>query len=630
MSRLEADDVEKMATVYDTKDQLKSTRVDEVLVSENEAASFSRAWTSGLVKVRKPVSKAVVFTSDIAAKNPKTSVILGIAMALVLLVIGVFTNFSVEVDRDVLWTPTPSAVLSHGGWLADDSGFPSPPRWFMMTVHADGQNVISLADEGIERVFKALDVAVNVDGYSEVCKEATITMQDNEKGETTCRIHSVTRFWNYTQESFGTQLSNWENSDVIERVSALEYPDGTPVDEMQIMGNVKRDAVGKVVSAQTFIINIAIPEVEDKALAVEERMLDILLDLQDQWDKDTGNVFRLELFGKRSFDDEFNRAIIADIPLVPLIFIVMSLFTCFIVFYKRDWVYSRCMLGFGAVCSVLFSIIFGYGLLFIIGVPFTSMTQVVPFVMFGIGLDDAFIIWGAYERTDHSKTPEERIHITMEEVGVSIFVTTLTSVVAFSLGSTSSIPAVYWLCAYTAPTIALDFVYQITFFVALIVQDERRVAERKRDCCTCFAAPAGRDGATAEDEVEEEEELKPEENVLDRFMVWFSDFLMIPAVKVLVLVVFFGMFGGLAYSASLLEQRFDFTDVLPSPSYVGEFWDAFASFTGGSAVAPFIVFRDVDQGDLVVQQQMIDYVNAIVALDQVDSPPEFFWLRDFQ
>eukprot|EP00980_Cylindrotheca_fusiformis_P021987 scaffold8861_cov98-Cylindrotheca_fusiformis.AAC.1 len=299
MDTSKADDVEKKTTVYDRKDELKSTRDDEVAaspVSESEAGPYSKAWTNALVKVRKPVSKAVVFTSDIAAKNPKTSVILGIGVALVLLVI----------------------------------------------------------------------------------------------------------------------VASGDNSDVVEAVSALEYPDGTPVDEMQIMGNVERDADGKIVSAQTFIINIAIPKVGDKALDVEEKMLDNLLDLQDQWDKDTGNVFRLELFGKRSFDDEFNRGIIIDIPLVPLIFVVMSLFTCF-VFYKRDWVYSRCMLGFGAVCSVLFSIIFGYGLLFIIGVPFTSMTQVVPFVMFGIGLDDAFIIWGAYKRTDHSKAPEERIHITMEE-----------------------------------------------------------------------------------------------------------------------------------------------------------------------------------------------------------------------
>eukprot|EP00980_Cylindrotheca_fusiformis_P024765 scaffold12421_cov131-Cylindrotheca_fusiformis.AAC.2 len=204
LDKSEADDVEKIA-----KDQLKSTSDDEVPESENEAGSFSRAWTNALVKVRKPVSKSVVFTSDIAAKNPKTTVIHGITVALVFLVIGIFTNFH-----------------------RDDSGFRSPPRWFMVIVHADGQNVISLAEEGIGRVFKALDVAVNVDGYSDTCKEATIAMQDNENGETTCRIHSVTRFWNYTQESFETQVASGDNSDVIERVSALEYPDGTPVDGM--------------------------------------------------------------------------------------------------------------------------------------------------------------------------------------------------------------------------------------------------------------------------------------------------------------------------------------------------------------------------------------------------------------
>jgi Niemann-Pick C1 protein len=181
---------------------------------------------------------------------------------------------------------------------------------------------------------------------------------------------------------------------------------------------------------------------------------------------------------------------------------------------------------------------------------------------------------------------------------------------------------VYWLCQYTAPTIAIVFIYQITFFVALIVLDERRVAQKKRDCFTCFAAP-GRDD-------EDEEEPEPQGNIVDRFMVWFSNFLMIPVVKVVVLVTFFGIFGGMAYSASLLEQRFDFTDVLPSPSYVGDFWDTFTTYTGGSGVAPFVVYRGVDQSDAGIQRQMEDYVNALVAMEQVEDQPEFFWLRDFQ
>merc|ERR1712176_429127 len=45
---------------------------------------------------------------------------------------------------------------------------------------------------------------------------------------------------------------------------------------------------------------------------------------------------------------------------------------------------------------------------------------------------------------------------------------------------------------------------------------------------------------------------------------------------------------------------------------------------------PYVVFRDVNQGDPAIQSQMDDFLNSIVAMDVVGSQPEFFWLRDFQ
>ena len=94
--------------------------------------------------------------------------------------------------------------------------------------------------------------------------------------------------------------------------------------------------------------------------------------------------------------------------------------------------------------------------MFIFGVPFTSMTQILPFVgksaslssasacffrllthmspVFGVGLDDTFIITGAYLRTDANLDTLERVRLTMEEVACSITTTTVTTVVAFILG----------------------------------------------------------------------------------------------------------------------------------------------------------------------------------------------------
>jgi hypothetical protein len=87
------------------------------------------------------------------------------------------------------------------------------------------------------------------------------------------------------------------------------------------------------------------------------------------------NKFRVEPYATRSTDDEFLRAIMTDIPLVPFVFVIMSLFCC-LIFGRRHKVRSQCILGVGAVFCVFLSITTGYGLMFVIGVPLTSLTQV--------------------------------------------------------------------------------------------------------------------------------------------------------------------------------------------------------------------------------------------------------------
>lgn len=320
----------------------------------------------------------------------------------------------------------------------------------------------------------------------------------------------------------------------------------------------------------------------------------------------------------------FTRAIVKDIPLVPIVFIIMSIFTCAI-FFKRDKVRSRSLLGFAAVLSVLLSILTGYGMVFIIGIPFTSMTQLLPFVIFGIGLDDAFIMSGAFERTDPNKDPVERIQDTIEDVGLSVTVTTLTSTLAFTLGTISSIPAIYWLCQYAAPTIAIVFVYQLTFFVACIVLDERRVMQNRRDCCTWITVS-----------VEDEETDVPETPVehgpsrVQLFMRSYANILLKPVSKILSLAFFLGLLVGSALSVTNLTQEFKFTDVLPADSYLTDFQNARDAYRTRGVIAPYVYFRFVDQSLPEIQEQMLVYVDELANMSTVAGLPELFWLRDFQ
>jgi len=390
-----------------------------------------------------------------------------------MLLLGLATNFHLEVDETVLWTPQSSRPISHMNWIDKESGFPAKKRNFFLIVHRDGDNVVD--SEGISRLFSALDVLMGTPGYKEVCAESDDDYYD-EQGQITCLVLGATRLWNHSSSLAAESVQS--DQDVVARLSEPRYPDGEPVDLSHFTGFPVVDDNGTITFSYLYLTTIQFPDT-DAVKDFEKVALNRLFALRDEWTT-SSTSYRLEFEASRSFADEFERAVIKDLPLLPMVFIIMSMFTC-LIFSRRDKVKSRSLLGFGAVCCVFLAIMTGYGFMFLIGVSFTSMTQILPFIMFGIGLDDAFIILGEYERTDPNKDAIERIEDTIEEVGLSIALTTMTSVFAFGLGCISTVPAVSWICYYAFSTIMIDFFYQVTFFIAIIVLDEHRIQEKRRD-----------------------------------------------------------------------------------------------------------------------------------------------------
>lgn len=208
-----------------------------------------------------------------------------------------------------------------------------------------------------------------------------------------------------------------------------------------------------------------------------------------------------------------------------------------------------------------------------------------------------------------------------------------------------------------APTIFIDFIFQITFFVAVLVIDESRIQANRRDCCVCVVVPASTTPArsrcrTEEDDSEETDsdchQLKqgkvvandPQAELLsspsnqkasmaDRFMNWYADRLLRPGVKVFVLVAFTVFLAGCAYSASLLEQDFKVRDFVPSDSYATDFLDAIELYTN-SVMRMSVFFRHVDQEDEEMQDQMLQYLDDLAALPQFSEDPMGCWVRDFR
>ena len=329
-------------------------------MTEPNKRTLSERWTDVINAIRKPVNRGLLALVDTAAARPRTCVASIIVFSIAVMAIGIFTNFSVDVNEDVLWTPEGSRPIKNYEWITDESNFPKSPRDYLLLVHVDGKNVAT--EEGIRRLFAAVDTVRNTPNFETVCLESP---RDQE-----CDVIGATQFWNNT-------VSIFEAADPANFYPTLlkeEFPDETPVDRTSLFGNGVFNNVTGEVTVEAFVAIIRLPDTDD-AETFETDSLERLEELKDLWETEANNPYRVDYFAQRSFADEFTRAIVTDIPLVPAVFIVMSIFTC-VVFFRRDWVHSRSTLGFGAVTCVLLSILTGYGLLFIIGVPFTSMTQV--------------------------------------------------------------------------------------------------------------------------------------------------------------------------------------------------------------------------------------------------------------
>lgn len=303
--------------------------------------------------------------TSVSAKNPKSTIAIVTALSVLLMIVGLLTNFTIDVDEDSLWTPTNSYAVKHNDWIRQESGFPKAPRYILLFFHSNGKNV--LGKQPVDRIFETIDAIHNVPGFETICP-----LSNNTK---ICDLLGVPRFWNISKHIFESSVTNDE--DAIRDMSSLTFPNGQTVVEDSVFGYPQRDPnTTLLTSVLGFSVIIRLPDTSD-TIEWESDVVDAVLDLNSQWN----DGFRVEVQAESSFAEEFTRAIVTDIPLVPIVFVIMSVFTCTIFSNYKNRVNSRSLLGFFAVVANLLSIMTGYGILFIAGIPFTSVTQVRSFCL---------------------------------------------------------------------------------------------------------------------------------------------------------------------------------------------------------------------------------------------------------
>jgi len=285
----------------------------------------------------------------------------------------------------------------------------------------------------------------------------------------------------------------------------------------QLLGGVSRNSSGHIVSASTGLLlwSISVPDNtsvvesqgsgvelelgDETSLAWEQRFVSTALEFSEQDFKVLPNA--VSSYGNESAD-----AIFFDGFLMACGYCLMLTYTC-VMLGPLSCVENRVLLSLAGVVSVMFGFIMSIGIGSVLNYPYTLVHAILPFLCLGIGIDDMFVIIQCLNNVKRTSSRdisiEDLMADTMAHAGVSITVTSVTDVVAFGVGYFTNMPGLQSFCIYASIGLGCIFFLQVSWLLAWLVLDEKRIRDNKNGLLPCIIHQTEA-GTTASDVPEQE------------------------------------------------------------------------------------------------------------------------------
>ncbi|KAE9586676.1 putative protein patched/dispatched [Lupinus albus] len=199
----------------------------------------------------------------------------------------------------------------------------------------------------------------------------------------------------------------------------------------------------------------------------------------------------LAFSSESSIEEELKRESTADAITILISYLVMFAYISLALgdtpHLSSFYISSKVLLGLAGVMLVMLSVLGSVGFFSALGVKSTLIImEVIPFLVLAVGVDNMCILVHAVKRQQLDLPLEGRISNALVEVGPSITLASLSEVLAFAVGSFISMPACRVFSMFAALAVLLDFLLQVTAFVALIVLDSLRAENKRVDCFPCI------------------------------------------------------------------------------------------------------------------------------------------------
>lgn len=173
---------------------------------------------------------------------------------------------------------------------------------------------------------------------------------------------------------------------------------------------------------------------------------------------------------------------------------------------------------------------------------------------------------------------------------------------------------------YAALTVTFSYLMIITYFVAIMSYDVRRIKAGRRDCLPFCRAPPPKNNAPAWDE--------PRQQTSNKVMKAWAQFLTLPVTKVMVVILSLSFLAAGIYGATKVDETFDRRILAKDDSYLRKFLTAQEKYFKLSIPVSIVEDGDIDYEKSSIQQELRSLAD-IVTSNKYYENTSLSWIDTF-